>query len=284
MDAMSRNKLALVLSLVALAGCSSSAPETTVLGVEVDNTPTIRSVAGQDGAVDTATAEPAFCGSDLVLSENSVDTAAPVSVDELSAWLATNTRSAPDGFRAQAVVVDQGVGSFRIAIPDGFSNLWRFGAPPHELVAMAAERDQEVAAYWDALLRRADVNPRAISLDSSRSDELVSVKVTLTPEESVTGAALAARFAGGYGSAGMGIAEYCGAVVNGAEGAYVEHVVPGRWLDSPQDRYQMQFLIPDPGTRSLWGVTCDVPRSVASDVKELCAQIASTFQPLPRIG
>lgn len=230
-----------------------------------------------------APAEPSLCTTDTVVSAEMADSGEAASVLDMQARLLTSQPDNPEGFRSQTVIVDAGLGSFRISLPRSYSVLWRYGTSGRELLADAEERDPVWRGFWEPLVGRDDIDTRAISIDLDESDEVVAVLITLTPASEESGDALAAGFAGYYAGSGGTVGESCGVTANGSDGAYVEHTVPRRIVGGGQDRTQLQFLIPDPPNNALWGVTCDVPRPMASQVKDRCRQIASTFQPLPFI-
>ena len=231
-----------------------------------------------------APAEPRLCGGEqIVLSAEPADSGQPVTVEQLQGRLLVVPAPKPEGYRTQTVIVDEGLGSFRMSMPQDFSPLWRIGTPSGELFEMAAERDPAWTQYWKDLVDSGGVETRAISLDTGRSDEIVAVLITLTEAPEQSGDALAGSFGERYRRNGASIGEHCGVRANGAQGAYVEHTVPGDFVGGGTDRTQLQFLIPDPPNGALWGVTCDVPKPMASEVKEACRQISSTFQPLPAV-
>ncbi len=241
------------------------------------------SKAGSPAAT-VAAAQPLLCGSETVLSEEPADTGSPVTVEQMQARIMTDPAAKPDGYRTQTVIVNEGLGSFRVSTPASFSPFWRHGTPSDDLLTMAEERDPAWTAYWKERIDSGEVQTRAISLDGDRSDELVAVLITIAEAPDESGDALAAAFADNYGGGGALLGESCGVRANGADGAYVEHTVPTSVVGGRVDRTQLQFLIPDRPNNALWGVTCDVPKGTASEVKDICRQIASTFEPLPPIG
>lgn len=266
---------AAIVTLVLLAGCSDGGGSS---GGGGDGEAT--------GPAPTATvgvAQPALCEGDTVVSASAADTATPMTIEEIQAFLLTKPAVKPAGFRSQTVVVDDGLGSFRISAPQSFSAVWRAGTPSDELEELGSARDEAWMDHWKGRIDEGSVNTRAISLDTDRTDQVVAILVTLTPAGSETGDSLATDIAEGYAEGGAMIGEKCGVRVNGADGAYVEHTVPKALLDSRVDRTQLQFLIPDPPNDALWGVTCDVPQPISAEVKELCSDIVSTFEPLPPI-
>lgn len=253
---------------------------------------------GEDGAGDSATraAEPAaspgasvaavqplLCAGETVLSQQAADSSQTVTVQELQARILTDPAEKPDGYRTQTVIVDNGLGSFRISTPTSFAAFWRNGTPSQELIALAEERDRAWTDYWSDQISSGDIQTRAIAIDGDRTDELVAVMITFTEAPEVSGDDMATAFAESYGSGGALLGESCGIRANGADGAYVEHTVTTDIVGGDVNRTQLQFLIPDPPNGALWGVTCDVPQDTASEVKDTCRQIASTFQPLPPI-
>lgn len=266
---------AAMVILVLLAGCSNGGGNS---GGDGDGDAT-----GPAATATVGVAQPALCEGDTVVSATAADTATPMTIEEIQAFLLTNPAVKPAGFRSQTVVVDDGLGSFRISAPQSFSAFWRAGTPSDELEELGTARDEGWMNHWKSLIDDGSVNTRAISLDTDRTDQVVAILVTLTPAGSEAGDSLATDFAEGYAEGGAMLGEKCGVRVNGADGAYVEHTVPKALLDSRVDRTQLQFLIPDPPNNALWGVTCDVPQPIASEVKELCSDIVSTFEPLPPI-
>ncbi|HEX2054052.1 MAG TPA: hypothetical protein VHJ78_10055 [Actinomycetota bacterium] len=259
------------IALVLLAACSGGSESASS-----DARP-------QRGAAMVAAAQPALCEAETVLSAEPADSAEPLTAMELQARLIVDTAPKPEGFRSQTVIVDQGLGSFRIATPTTFSAFWRNGTPADELTELAQARDEAWTDYWGGQIESGDVETRAISIDGGRQDALVAVLITLTEAPEQTGDSLARAFAQRYGSGGVPIGESCGVRANGADGAYVEHTIPRSMIGGGTDRTQLQFLIPDRANNALWGVTCDVPKALASDVKARCVEIAATFQPLPPI-
>ncbi|HEX2150234.1 MAG TPA: hypothetical protein VHI31_08710, partial [Actinomycetota bacterium] len=189
----------------------------------------------------------------------------------------------PDDYMTQTVIVDEGFGSFSLSAPRSFSPFWRAGTSPDLLLEEAEPLDEEWAGFWGDRMRRGDTAARAIMVDGARTNEVSAVHVTLTESYPQSGDELADLFAQDYTEGGGTIGERCGIRANGEDGAYVEHTVPGDLLDSAVDRTQLQFLIPDAPNELLWGVTCDVPKSLAAEVKQTCRDIASTFRPLPAV-
>ena len=258
--------------LVVLAGCSNGGSDTPEAEEDPDR-PIATGVAVQ----------PLLCDGATVLSEEQADTGTPVTEDEMLAHVLGGGQTKLEGFRTQTVVVDEGFGSFSLAAPQGYSAFWRAGTPPDILLGLAEPLDQEWAGFWEGRMRSGDTNVRAIMVDGNRDDGVSAVQVTLTEAYPQSGDALADRFARDYTQGGATIGERCEIRANGSEGAYVEHTVPGDLLGSRVDRTQIQFLIPDEPNELLWGVTCDVPISLAAGVKETCREIASTFRPLPAV-
>lgn len=267
--------------VVLLLGACSDGPDQRSAGSGSESP---QGKAAEEGspAASIAAAEPLVCTGDPVVSARAANSGQPATATEIQARLLVDDTEAPAGFRRQTVVVDEGLGSFRFAAPLSFSPVWRNGTPSGELIDLARERDEVWAEFWEDRTGSGALT-RAISLDTGRRDEVVAVLITLTEAFEETGDELAASFAESYGSEGSLLGESCGVRANGAEGAYVEHTVTSSTLGGGEDRTQFQFLIPDPPNRALWGLTCDVPRPMASDVKELCRQIASTFEPLPEV-
>lgn len=227
--------------------------------------------------------QPLLCAGNTVVSEEQADTGTPVTEDEVLAQVLGGGDTKPEDFMTQTVVVDDGFGSFSLAAPQGYSAFWRAGTPPDILLELAEPLDEAWTAFWEDKMRSGDTNVRAIMVDGNRDDAVSAVQVTLTEAYPQSGDALADRFAQDYTEGGAKIGERCGIRANGSEGAYVEHTVPGDLLGSSVDRTQMQFLIPDEPNELLWGVTCDVPVSLAAEVKQTCREIASTFRPLPAV-
>jgi hypothetical protein len=270
--------VAAIAALVLVAGCSDGGGGSGGGGNGDPAGPAARAGATVE------VAQPAICGAGTVISASEAETGTPVTVEEMQALLLTRPAAKPEGFRSQTVVVDEGLGSFRISAPPSFSPFWRFGTSSDELEELGFERDEAWMNHWKDRIDSGGVNTRAISLDTERTDQVVALLVTLTPAGSESGDSLATDFAEGYAEGGALLGESCGIRANGADGAYVEHTVPRDLLDSEVDRTQLQFLIPDPPNDALWGVTCDVPLPLASELKELCSGIAGTFEPLPAIA
>ncbi|CAN5861750.1 hypothetical protein BH23ACT12_BH23ACT12_19950 [soil metagenome] len=265
-----RKGWAAVLLLMTLAGCSAGD------GPEAEDDP--------DRPIATAAVvEPGICGSTVVLSDEAADTGTPLTEDQMLARVTADATGKPEGFTTQTVVADEGLGSFKLSAPQGYSPFWRAGTSPDILLELAEPLDPEWAGFWEQRMRSGDTNTRAIMVDGTREDAVAAVHVTLTQAYPQTGSALADRFAQDYSEGGGTIGERCGVRANGDDGAFVEHTVPGEFLDSNVDRVQLQFLIPDPPNDLLWGVTCDVPRPLAGEVKKTCREIASTFRPLPAV-
>ena len=260
---------ALLVMLVGCSGGRSDSPE-----AEPD----------PDRPISTGAAvQPLLCGGSSVLSDEQADTGTPVTEDEMLAHVLVAGETKPEDFMTQTVVVDEGFGSFSVAAPRGYSAFWRAGTPPDTLLELAEPLDGEWAAFWEDKMRSGDTNVRAIMIDGRRKDGVSTVQVTLTEAYPQSGDALADRFAQDYTEGGATIGERCGIRANGSEGAYVEHTVPGDILGSSIDRTQIQFLVPDEPNELLWGVTCDVPQSMAAGVKQTCRDIAATFRPLPGV-
>lgn len=236
------------------------------------------------GASSAPPIQPALCGTDPVLSSDVADTAQPLTVAEMQARLLAQPADKPAGYTSQAVVVDEGLGSFRISTPSGYSVFWRNGTPADELFELSTSRDQEWTDFWQGQMETGELNARAIAIDSERTDEVVALLITLTPGMPESGQEMADLFAENYTSGGFRMRETCGVRANGEDGAYVEHIVPAESIDGSVDRTQMQFLIPDKPNDALWGVTCDVVEESAAEVKKVCLEIASTFEPLPPVA
>lgn len=216
-----------------------------------------------------------------VLSEKASDSGRTLAIEEIQAELLVDGGTKPEGFRYNSVIVDEGLGSFRIATPKTYTVPWRFGTSPDELFAVAGARDEAWVGFWKDRVADDD-NPRAISIDSTIDDDVVGLLITLTPSPGVFGKELAELFADMYGEI-WDVAESHSVRVNGADGAYVEHTVPAATVGGAKDRVQLQVLIPDQANDVLWGVTCDVPPALVERVKPLCAEMAATFQPLPAV-
>ncbi len=268
-----RRQLAVTALLVLLVGCSSGGSDSPEVEPDPDR-PIATGVAVQ----------PHLCGGSTVLSDEQADTGTAVTEDEMLAHVLVAGETKPEDFMTQTVVVDEGFGSFSLAAPQGYSAFWRAGTPPDILLELAKPLDGEWAGFWEGRMRSGDTNVRAIMVDGRREDGVSTVQVTLTEAYPQSGDALADRFAQDYTEGGATIGERCGIRANGSEGAYVEHTVPGDILGSRVDRTQIQFLIPDDPNELLWGVTCDVPVSLAAEVKNTCREIASTFRPLPAVA
>lgn len=231
------------------------------MGVEVEASSSADAgpaMLGDDPAL-TGPAEPSLCGASVAMSEDRLE-------------------------RVHTVYLSGQTTGFRISTPPGYSEFWQRGTAPEELEQAARSMDEAWVERWEERLRSGNENPKAIAVDTGRTGGLVAVVVTRTPAGAEAGDTLAATFAAGYESAGFAVGEACGIRVGGADGAYVEHTVPARVAGGAQDRTQLQFLVPDSRRGALWGVTCDVPKPLASEVKRQCAEIVSTFEPLPSGG
>lgn len=259
-----------LMAVMLLAGCQQET-QPSATGETEEEAATVQAV------------EPSLCDGGTVVSAQAADTSGEVTVAEMQAFLLTTPAVRPQGFRSQAVVVDGGLGSFRLSAPESFAGLWRRETPAGEFLALAEERDPAWAGFWGPIMRDSTLLARAISLDTARTDEMFALIVTLTETIEESGDGLALFFDDMYQGQGFAIGEACGVRANGSEGAYVEHTIPRGVVGGAVDRTQLQFLIPDPPNGLLWGVTCDVPRPLASEVKDLCREIASTFQPLPAV-
>lgn len=216
-----------------------------------------------------------------VLSEKAADSGRTLTVEQIQAELLVDKPAKPEDFRFNTIIVDKGLGSFRIATPKTYTVPWRFGTSPDELFAVAGTRDNAWVAFWKDKVAD-DANPRAISIDTTVEDDVVGLLITLTPSAGVFGEELAKVFAEMYGKIWK-VNEAKAVRVNGADGAYVEHTIPAATVGGAKDRVQLQVLIPDQANDALWGVTCDVPPALVEKVRPLCAKMAATFQPLPAI-
>lgn len=230
-----------------------------------------------------APVEPALCGTDPVVSDKAAETAEPLSVVQMQARLLSQPAVKPEGFISQAVVVDEGLGSFRISTPSGYTPLWRNGTPARELFSIAGPLDQAWVNFWQGQMELGELNARAIAVDASKNDEVTALIITLTSGLEESGDAMADVVSETYSGGGWPVREACGIRVNGADGAYVEHIVPAEVVDGPADRTQLQFLIPDLPNNALWGVTCDVTEKSVVEVKTTCLEIAGAFEPLPPV-
>lgn len=266
-----RRKLVVAALLVLLVGCSDEGPGA---GQEADS---------RSSAPGAAAVEPALCGTDVVVSDKAAETSEPLSVAEMQARLLSQPAVKPAGFTSQAVVVDEGLGSFRISTPSSYSPFWRNGTPTGDLFDLAGPRDQAWADFWQGQMEVGELNARAIAVDTSKNDEVSALIITFTPGMEESGDAMADAVSEIYSGGGWPIREACGVRANGADGAYVEHIVPAEVVDGPADRTQLQFLIPDPGNDALWGVTCDVTEESVVEVKKTCLEVAKTFEPLPPV-
>lgn len=273
-------RLVLMVVFLMLGACTNGADQAADGGGS--ESPDAKPAEEASPGASIASAEPLVCTGEPEVSARAADSGEPATATEIQARLLVDDSEVPSGFRRQTVVVDEGLGSFRFAAPPSFSPVWRNGTPSGELIDLARERDEVWAEFWEDRTGSGALT-RAISLDTGRRDEVVAVLITLTEAFEETGDELASSFAESYGADGSLLGESCGVRANGAEGAFVEHTVRSSTLGGGEDRTQFQFLIPDPPNRALWGLTCDVPRPMASDVKELCREIASTFEPLPEV-
>jgi hypothetical protein len=271
-----RRTIAALVFMAVLAGCSGENPDEPEAEATAEGDP------GSPIAT-TAVVEPGLCGSQVVLSEEPADTGTPLTETQILARVMTDESNKPDGYLRQTVVVDEGLGSFQLSAPQGYSTFWRAGTPPDILLELAEPLDEDWAGFWEQRMVSGDTNTRAIMVDGTRDDVVSAVHVTVTASYPQAGGALADQIAQDYTEGGGTIGERCGIRANGQDGAYVEHTVPGELLDSDTDRVQLQFLIPDPPNDLLWGVTCDVPLALGAEVKQTCRQIASTFRPLPGV-
>lgn len=266
---MVRSVSALVAALVVAvtAACTS-----TITGTAQPN-------AG-DAAAAAAEAAAAFPD---VLSTTTADTGRTVTATELLGEVAVSDVGAPQGFRTQSVVVSGGFGSFQVALPPGYVDVWRAGTPYEGLLTVATRLDPVWAA--DARGRLAGAAPdgalRAMTVDATRT-EVRMVQVTLTPSEGRSGEQLVEVFDDLYTEQGNDVREARTVTVNGAQGAYIEFSI-ATFADT-EPRIAMQVLVPDPPNDLLWGVTCDVPEAEVDVLRPLCGQIASTFRPLPGVS
>lgn len=266
-----RQTVVAALLVIALAGCSDD----EVSGAGAEDSPSAAQAA--------AAVEPALCETEVVVSDEASDTAEPLSIVQMQARLLSQPAVKPAGFTAQAVVVDDGLGSFRVSVPSGYSAFWRNGTSAGDLFEIAGPRDRAWADFWQGQMEFGELNARAIAVDTTKSDEVSALIITLTPGIQESGDAMAEVFEETYAGSGWPIREACGARANGEDGAYVEHIVPAEVVAGPEDRTQFQFLIPDPSNDALWGVTCDVTEESAAEVKKTCLEIAKTFEPLPPV-
>ncbi|WP_232666281.1 hypothetical protein [Pseudonocardia sp. TRM90224] len=239
--------------------------------------PTTASTTGPTPSVDASGRFPA------VLSTMRADTAKPVTADELTGKLLTGQKKA-DGFIGYDVVVASGLGSFRIATPGSYTQLWRAGTPSAEFLAAVRQADPAVA---DRLDRSLSGNPngslRAVLADVSTPGRADLVLVTLGPIGDLSGESLAAAMRQEFSDDGHVVDESHAVQVNGGGGAYLEFTQPVGPGDT-EPRVGMQVRILDPGNEASWAVTCDATESRRADIEPLCADVARSFVPLPRIA
>lgn len=218
-----------------------------------------------------------------VLSESTADTGRTVTSDELTGEITADSAAPPAGFTNLYVVVASGFGSFSVAVPKSYSAIWRAGRPASEIVD-AAERIDPVWAA-DARTKLSAAAPdgllRAVALDTTPADAVTAVFITLTKDDGTQGTALAEQMWSVYGKSGRVVDEAHAVRVNGADGAYVEFTINAA---EANPRVGMQVLVPDPPNRMMWAVTCEGPVAKRAELEPVCAQIAATFRPGPRVS
>jgi hypothetical protein len=236
------------------------------------------------GAPRTATTTPSG-EFPVALSTTTADSRRTVTTTELSGELIAKPIDKPDGFRGVTVIVDVGLGSFALATPTSYSEPWRVGTPADQLVAEGAARDPAWAEQMRSIAASAkpDGGLRAVLIDTAPTDSVTALVVTVSRGAGRSGEQLAEEMRQGFTDTDRSVDEVHPVTVNGAEGAYAEFSIDPR-PGSTERRVGMQVRVPDPPNNLLWGITCEVPDTRRAELEPVCAQIAATFRPLPRIG
>ncbi|MEJ3653615.1 hypothetical protein WEH80_11585 [Actinomycetes bacterium KLBMP 9759] len=218
-----------------------------------------------------------------VLSTTRADTSQPVTADELTGQLITGQKKA-DGYIGYDVVVANGLGSFRIATPRSYTQLWRAGTPSAEFLAAVRQADPAVAGRLErSLAGNPNGSLRAVLADVSTPGRVDLVLVTLGPIGNLSGESLAAAMRQEFTDDGHTVDESHAVQVNGGGGAYLEFTQPVAPGDA-EARVGMQVRVLDPGNAASWAVTCDATESRRADIEPVCADVARSFVPLPRIA
>jgi len=260
--------VATVVAVAAGAGCAVTVPGTAVAaGGTTDRPPTD---TGRTGPGD-------------VLSAETADSAGTVDSITLQGRLIAGTGTKPAGFRSVSVVVDRGLGSFTVALPDSFRSVWWPGMPSADFVAQVEQHDPA----WGSQARRivsADPPPvRALALDTTRAGQAAMVVITATGvPPRADAAALVAAAHTEITSIGGRELDVHPVVANGVDGVYVEFEQPDQTGRVP-DRTNLSVRITDPHNKVQWGVTCDLPDALRDNLRDQCLKIAGTFRPLPAV-
>ena len=240
-------------------------------------------VAGAPQAAQGAAASPSAADFPTVLSTTTADSGRTVTASELEAESAAAKEQRPAGYRGLTVVVSGGYGSFDVAVPRSYTDVWRAGTSPDELLGEAARRDPAWAGGFRSTLVNAapDGGLRAVVLDGAPADAVNALFVTLSGATGKSGDALAAQMRADFdGKGSYRVVAARAVTVNGAQGAYAEFTI--NRTDTP--RVGIQVRIPDPPNNLLWGVTCEAPAAARAEIAQACATMAGTFRPLPKIS
>jgi hypothetical protein len=257
--------VATVVAVAAGAGCAVTVPGTAV-------------------AAEGPRAGIAGAGRGDVLSAETADSAGTVDSTTLQGRLIAGKGRKPVGFRSVSVIVDRGLGSFTVGLPEGFRSVWSPGTPSQDFVAQVAQRDPA----WGAQARRivaTDPPPvRALALDTTRSGEAALVVITAgrAPRRADADSLVAAAHAEITAVGGREL-DIHPVVANGVDGVYVEFEQPDRPGRVP-GRTSLSVRITDPHHEVQWGVTCDLPHALRDILRDRCLQIAGTFRPLPAVS
>jgi hypothetical protein len=219
------------------------------------------------------------------LSTTTADSGRTVTTTELTGELIANPIDKPAGFRGVTVIVDAGLGSFALATPRSYTEPWRVGTPADQLVADGAARDPVWAEQMRSIAARAEPDDglRAVLIDTAPTDSVTALIVTVSRGAGRSGEQLAEEMRQGFTDGDRTVDEVHPVTVNGAEGAYAEFGIDPR-PGSTERRVGMQVRVPDPPNDLLWGITCEGVDTRRAELEPVCAQIAATFRPLPRIG
>jgi hypothetical protein len=261
-----------VVTVVAVAsgsGCAVTVPGTAVAAA---------------GAAERPPIDVGGTGSGAVLSAETADSAGTVDSITLQGRLVAGKSTTPAGFRSVSVIVDRGLGSFTVALPEGFRSVWWPGMPSADFVAQVAQRDPA----WGAQARRVvSADPplvRALALDTTRSGEAAMIVITATgAPPRADAASLVAAAHTEITSLGGRELDVHPVVANGVDGVYLEFQQPDRPGHVP-DRTNLSVRITDPHNKVQWGVTCDLPDALRATMRDQCLRTAGTFRPLPAVS
>lgn len=250
---------AAVLAGSSTAGCAAALPGTPVAAQDA--------VGGQ------------------VVSARTADTIGPVDGSTLQGRLVAGPRDVPEGFRRTSVVVDRGIGSFSIGLPESYGATWWPGEPTESFLAQVQQRDPA----WGAQARRIVARDprgssvRALALDTGNAGAVRMVVVTVGANPRGGRDGLIADTRAGLRAADARAIDVHPVVANGVDGVYVEYRQPSGPGHVP-DRASISVRISDPHNDVQWGVTCDVPDGQRDTVREQCLRIAGSFRPLPAVA